>query len=196
MRVCQRSRRGRPCSICRRSRRDWRSCRSRPIRPAREKAAPCPELSYYWLSLMIEVHQPVQRQIGLDTIEQVRLFLKKYREAARCDDGKRLADLGFHARNQPLHHRYIAPIDADQHLAFGSPPDHAVHCRRLDRDARQLGGGGDQSFERPIDARTNDSAQISAVGPDMVERRRGAEADDELVLAGLDRKSTRLNSSH
>src|SRR3546814_8313063 len=79
MRVCQRSRRGRPCSICRRSRRDWRSCRSRPIRPAREKAAPCPELSYYWLSLMIEVHQPVQRQLGLDTIEQVRLFLKKCR---------------------------------------------------------------------------------------------------------------------
>src|SRR3546814_10691386 len=26
-----------------------------------------------------------------------------------------------------------------------------------------------------------------SVGPDMVERRRGAEADDELVLAGLDR---------
>src|SRR3546814_11203330 len=102
MRVCQRSRRGRPCSICRRSRRDWRSCRSRPIRPAREKAAPCPELSYYWLSLMIEVHQPVQRQIGLDTIEQVRLFLKKCRQADGRADGKRVAERGLPAREKPL----------------------------------------------------------------------------------------------
>src|SRR3546814_731912 len=82
---------------------------------------------------------------------------------------------------------YIAPIDTDQHLAFGSPPEHAVRCRRFDRYAWQFGGGRDQSFEREIDAGRDDSAQIGAVGPDMVERRRGAEADDELVLAGLDR---------
>src|SRR3546814_6537193 len=45
----------------------------------------------------------------------------------------------------------------------------------------------DQRFERQIDPRRDDPAQIGAVGADMVEGRRGAEADDELVLARLDR---------
>src|SRR3546814_11420353 len=66
-------------------------------------------------------------------------------------------------------------------------PDNAGRRGRLDRDARQLRGGVDQRFERQIDPRRDDPAQIGAVGADMVEGRRGAEADDELVLARLDR---------
>src|SRR3546814_1350205 len=75
------------------------------------------------------------------------LFLKQDREAAGRDDGERLVDLGPHPRDQPLDHRDIAPIDADQHLAFGRAPDHTVRRGRLDRDARQLRGGVDQRSE-------------------------------------------------
>ena len=64
--------------------------------------------------------------------------------------------------DQPLDHRDIAPVDADQHLALGGAADHAVVVRRLDRDARQLGGGADQRVERQVDARRDDPAFVGA----------------------------------
>src|SRR3546814_981788 len=83
----------------------------------------------------------------------------------------------------------IAPIDADQHLAFGRAPDHTVRRGRLDRDARQLRGGVDQRFERQIDPRRDDPAQIGAVGADMVEGRRGRSEEHTSELQSLMRIS-------
>src|SRR3546814_10522270 len=66
-------------------------------------------------------------------------------------------------------------------------PDNAGRRGRLDRDARQLRGGIDQRFERQVDARRDDPAEIGAVGADMVKGRRGAKADDKLVPVRSDR---------
>ena len=53
--------------------------------------------------------------------------------------------------------------------------------RRLDGDARQLGGGADQRIERQVDARRDDAALVGAASGDHVEGRRGAEVDDDQV---------------
>ena len=73
----------------------------------------------------VQQTQPLDRQIGLDRVERVGVLVEQGREAARGDDLARAADLALHARGQPLDHRDIAPVDADQHLALGRAADHA-----------------------------------------------------------------------
>src|SRR3546814_17200735 len=59
--------------------------------------------------------------------------------------------------------------------------DDALVLRRLDGDAGQLGGGGDQGFEREIDAGRDDAALVGARIIDHVERGGGAEIYDDEV---------------
>ena len=60
-------------------------------------------------------------------------------------------------------------------------PIDAVVLGRLDRDARQLGGGGDQGVERQVDPGRDDPAFVGARIIDHVEGRGGAEIDDDQV---------------
>src|SRR3546814_19043739 len=67
------------------------------------------------------------------------------------------------------------------HLVLGGAADDALVLRRLDGDAGQLGGGGDQGFEREIDAGRDDAALVGARIIDHVERGGGAEIYDNEV---------------
>ena len=69
----------------------------------------------------------------------------------------------LHPRDQAFHHRNIAPEDADQHLVFRIGANDAVGCGQFNRDARQLGGVGDQRIERQVDPRRDDTALVGTV---------------------------------
>ncbi len=108
------------------------------------------------------------------------MLLKKSSKAARGDNFGGLAYLRFHARDQSLNHRDIAPINADLHLADGVFADHAVVGRWLHGDPGQHGRGIIERIKREVNPRRNAPAQIGAICADMIKGRGGTKADDDL----------------
>jgi hypothetical protein len=102
-------------------------------------------------------------------------------QPAGCDDFDWSGDFRLHSPKQSFDQPDIAPIDTDLHLPHGVAPDHALRRRRFNRDARQHRCCIVQRVERQVDPRGNAAAQIGSIGADMVECRRRAKTDDDLV---------------
>src|SRR4029079_16884898 len=68
---------------------------------------------------IVEQAQPLDRQVGLNGIEQVRVLVEQRGKTASCKDSDGSSDLRLQSSNQAFHHCDIAPVDSGQHLGFG-----------------------------------------------------------------------------
>src|SRR5262249_25969744 len=120
--------------------------------------------------------EPVERQIGIDVLDEGRLRRDDVREAARGDTNRVAAELRAHALHEPLDHADVAIEEARFHRANRRAPPHAG--RLADADARQLRRALKKRVRRNLHAGTNCAPEVLALRGNRVERRRRAEVDD------------------